>query len=409
MKIPESLKNVLSEADLADIKKEFDKQVQIQVESALRQYDDEAEKRILELVKQIDENHKVKLVNLLKKKDAKDKALLESIKAKYTEALRTDAEKFKASLAKNIERFIESKIGNIVDYSIIKEAALNNTARIVLEGLRTQLGVDSALMKESISGPILEAREKMTKALSYIKKLKEENQRLEESLYNSEANLLIESRTAKLPEAEASHMKRMLHGKDIKFINENFNYILDLYRQGQEKKRTVLKEEALKVRDKKKLPTEPRRTKDLMTENSSNNSGFSLIDEIAAEMGISEDKVREIIKVAQEPVSLETPIGEEEDSHLGDFIPDDDAPAPADAASHILLKEQLAEVLDTLTPREEKVLRLRFGLEDGRSRTLEEVGKEFNVTRERIRQIEAKALRKLRHPSRSKKLKDFLD
>lgn len=132
-------------------------------------------------------------------------------------------------------------------------------------------------------------------------------------------------------------------------------------------------------------------------------------DEIAAELDIPADKVREIMRVAQEPVSLETPIGEEEDSHLGDFIPDDDAPAPQDAASHTLLKEQLAEVLDTLTPREEKVLRLRFGLEDGRSRTLEEVGKEFNVTRERIRQIEAKALRKLRHPSRSKKLKDFLD
>ena len=132
-------------------------------------------------------------------------------------------------------------------------------------------------------------------------------------------------------------------------------------------------------------------------------------DEIDLELYMPVDKVREIMRVAQEPVSLETPIGEEEDSHLGDFIPDDDAPAPADAASHILLKEQLAEVLDTLTPREEKVLRLRFGLEDGRSRTLEEVGKEFNVTRERIRQIEAKALRKLRHPSRSKKLKDFLD
>ncbi len=132
-------------------------------------------------------------------------------------------------------------------------------------------------------------------------------------------------------------------------------------------------------------------------------------DEIAEELDMSVDKVREIMRVAQEPVSLETPIGEEEDSHLGDFIPDDDAPAPADAASHTLLREQLIEVLDTLTPREEKVLRLRFGLEDGRSRTLEEVGKEFNVTRERIRQIEAKALRKLRHPSRSKKLKDFLD
>lgn len=132
-------------------------------------------------------------------------------------------------------------------------------------------------------------------------------------------------------------------------------------------------------------------------------------DEIAKEIDMPVDKVRDIMRVAQEPVSLETPIGEEEDSHLGDFIPDDDAPAPADAASHTLLREQLNEVLDTLTPREEKVLRLRFGLKDGRSRTLEEVGKEFNVTRERIRQIEAKALRKLRHPSRSKILKDYLD
>ncbi len=132
-------------------------------------------------------------------------------------------------------------------------------------------------------------------------------------------------------------------------------------------------------------------------------------EEIARAMGISEAKVREIIKIAQEPVSLETPIGEEEDSHLGDFIQDEDAPAPAEAASNALMKELLWEVLDTLTPREAKVLRLRFGLDDGNPRTLEEVGKEFHVTRERIRQIEAKALRKLRHPSRSKKLKDFLD
>ncbi len=132
-------------------------------------------------------------------------------------------------------------------------------------------------------------------------------------------------------------------------------------------------------------------------------------EEIAEELDMSPDKVREILRLAQEPVSLETPIGEEEDSHLGDFIPDDEALSPADAASISLLKEQLAEVLKTLTPREEKVLSLRFGLEDGHPRTLEEVGKEFNVTRERIRQIEAKALRKLRHPSRSKKLRDFLD
>lgn len=132
-------------------------------------------------------------------------------------------------------------------------------------------------------------------------------------------------------------------------------------------------------------------------------------DEVAEKMEMPVAKVREIMKIAQEPVSLETPIGEEEDSHLGDFIPDDDALAPAEAAAFTMLKEQLINVLDTLTPREEKVLRLRFGLDDGRARTLEEVGKEFNVTRERIRQIEAKALRKLRHPSRSKKLKDYLD
>ena len=132
-------------------------------------------------------------------------------------------------------------------------------------------------------------------------------------------------------------------------------------------------------------------------------------EEISEEMGMPVDKVREILKIAQEPVSLETPIGEEEDSHLGDFIPDEGASEPSEAASFTLLKEQLVDVLSTLTPREEKVLKLRFGIEDGRTRTLEEVGKEFNVTRERIRQIEAKALRKLRHPSRSKKLKDFLN
>lgn len=132
-------------------------------------------------------------------------------------------------------------------------------------------------------------------------------------------------------------------------------------------------------------------------------------DEIAKKMGMSPEKVREIIKIAQDPISLETPVGEEEDSHIGDFIEDNTSPAPAEATSYTLLREQLSEVLHTLTPREESVLRLRFGLEDGRTRTLEEVGQQFNITRERIRQIEAKALRKLRHPSRSKKLRDYLD
>ena len=136
---------------------------------------------------------------------------------------------------------------------------------------------------------------------------------------------------------------------------------------------------------------------------------YLAVKEIAEEMNMPVERVREILKISQEPVSLETPIGEEEDSHLGDFIKDDNVPVPADAAAFTLLKEQLVDVLGTLTPREEKVLRLRFGLEDGRSRTLEEVGKEFKVTRERIRQIEAKALRKLRHPQRSKKLRDYMD
>lgn len=134
-----------------------------------------------------------------------------------------------------------------------------------------------------------------------------------------------------------------------------------------------------------------------------------LPEEIAKELDMPVDRVREILKISQEPVSLETPIGEEEDSHLGDFIQDDNVPVPAEAAAATLLKEQLNEVLDTLTDREQKVLRLRFGMNDGRARTLEEVGKEFDVTRERIRQIEAKALRKLRHPSRSRKLRDYLD
>lgn len=132
-------------------------------------------------------------------------------------------------------------------------------------------------------------------------------------------------------------------------------------------------------------------------------------EEIADRLEMPVERVREIMRIAQDPVSLETPIGEEEDSHLGDFIPDEDAPAPAEAASQVLLKEQINQVLSTLTEREEKVLRLRFGLEDGRSRTLEEVGQQFNVTRERIRQIEAKALRKLRHPNRSNKVRDYLD
>ena len=131
--------------------------------------------------------------------------------------------------------------------------------------------------------------------------------------------------------------------------------------------------------------------------------------EVAKEMNMNPDKVREILKIAQDPISLETPVGEEEDSHIGDFIEDQESPAPAEAASYELLREQLNEVLHTLTPREEAVLRLRFGLEDGRQRTLEEVGQQFNITRERIRQIEAKALRKLRHPSRSRKLRDYLN
>ena len=165
--------------------------------------------------------------------------------------------------------------------------------------------------------------------------------------------------------------------------------------------------DGLQIADKLSLPYE-QVYKTLVTVGSSKNY-FVFVIPIAEELDMPVDKVREIMRVAQEPVSLETPIGEEEDSHLGDFIQDDNVPVPAEAAAQTLLKEQLDEVLDTLTEREQKVLRLRFGMNDGRARTLEEVGKEFDVTRERIRQIEAKALRKLRHPSRSRKLRDYLD
>lgn len=288
MKIPERLKKVIPEEELADIKKEFDSQVNIAVESALHQYDEDACKRIDTLVAQITETYKVKITALLEKRKEKEKVFIENIKASHEKALTTEADKFKTVLARNIEQFVESKISKIIDYTQLKEAAKNNTALIVLEGLRKQLGVDSALMKESISVPMLEAREKMKGAMSYIKKLKEANQRLNESLKNSESNLLIENRVSVLPEEAANHMRRMLKGKDIKFINENYSYILDLYKQGKNKKRSLLAEQAFQSHGtKKQRIVEPKRSRDLIPEAKNNlNKGedSDLIEEIVAEM-----------------------------------------------------------------------------------------------------------------------------
>lgn len=286
MKFPKSLEKVLTDQDKQEIKAEFDKQVQIAVESALHQYDDEAIKRIEAVINQINESHKVKLISLIEKRKAKEKAICESIKEQYEQALTKEADRFKSSLARNIEKFIESKISNIVDYSIIKEAAKNNTAKIVLEGVRKQLGVDSALMKESIAGPILEGQKRLEQYRNYIKKLKVENERLNESLVNSESNLLIESKVSKLPEDTANYMRRMLKGKDIRFINEQFGYILDLYQDGKTKKRSLLKEEALRSPKRQSRVSEPKRKRDLIPEanNHYKTDDDLLMEEILEEM-----------------------------------------------------------------------------------------------------------------------------
>jgi cation transport regulator ChaB len=287
MKLPKGLEKVLSEKDQQDIKAEFDKQVQIAVESALHQYDDEAVKRIEALVEQINESHKVQLMNLMKKRKAIDLKKRTQLQESYNDSLIREANRFKMALASNIERFIEAKVSNIVNYSTIKKAARNNTARIVLEGLRKQLGVDSALMRESISAPIMEGKRELEKCRSYIRRLKEENVRLCESLNNSEANLLVENKVASLNEDAADYMRRMLKGKDIKFINEQFGYILSLYQDNQRKRIDFLREQAMsKVQHSPKRITEPKHKRDLIKSprTSKRSEDDLLMDEILKEM-----------------------------------------------------------------------------------------------------------------------------
>ena len=282
MQIPEALKKVLTEEQLTEIKAEFDKQVQIAVESALHKYDDEAVKRISDLEAQINESHARKL-SLIR---SKYNTLLESIQKKHEEALTKEADAFKIRIAEQVEKFVNSKVNSIVNFDVIKEAAKNKTAAVVLESLRKQLAVDSALMQESVRKPLGEIKGKMAKAVSLIKSLKAENTRLNESLNTANAYLLIENKVAGLNEKEASHMRRMLTGKSVEYINEQFDYIRELYAKGQEVRRDNLKKDAIATRKatKRNIP-EARRTRDLIPESTRiDHSEAALIREIAGSM-----------------------------------------------------------------------------------------------------------------------------
>lgn len=282
MKLPENLKKLLTEQDIKDIQAEFDTQVQIAAESKLQQYSEDAVKEVEKLVENIETAHKVRLESLMKKVKAKQQAIVESIEAKYDKAMNEEALKFKVALANNIEKFIDKRINGIVNYDVIKEAAKNSAANLVLDGIRRQLAVDSALMRESVAAPINEAKQRMEQAARYIKKLKKENALLNESLSTSNAKLLLENRIMGLNENTANHMRRMFEGKSEAYINEHYNTVLDLYRQGQQQKHKVLTEQAMASKTRKTL-SEPRRGRDLIKINESNidSEDASLVNEIA--------------------------------------------------------------------------------------------------------------------------------
>lgn len=260
MKIPESLSKVLTENEINEIKQEFDKQVQIAVESALHQHDEESIEQVKALESQINEAHKIQLTNLMKKADKAYNTRLEKVKAAYENIINTDASKFKRTLAENIEKMIDKHISDILPYETIKEAARNKTAMLVLEGLRQQLCVDSALMRESIRKPMLEAKDYMRGASEYIKNLKKKNTALTKQLNRSRADLLIENVVSTLPEDEAKHMRLMLEGKDAKFVSEQSEYILNLYKKGKAERRENLRKQAAS----RKTITEAKRTRDLL-------------------------------------------------------------------------------------------------------------------------------------------------
>jgi RNA polymerase primary sigma factor len=307
------------------------------------------------------------------------------------------------------DTFTESQLtGN--DSLIHKSEADEIEAMLVMDGIAIDDPV-KVYLKEIGRVPLLSSEEEIELALRMLDGDKEAKKRL------SEANLRLVVSIAKRYVGRGMHFLDLIQEGNLGLIKavEKFDhtrgfkfstYATWWIRQAITR---AIADQARTIRIPVHMVETISRVKKISSQLLHKNGHEPTAAEIAKELDMSVDKVRDIMRVAQEPVSLETPIGEEEDSHLGDFIPDEDAPAPAEAASHTFLKEQLSDILGSLTPREEKVIRLRFGLEDGRPRTLEEVGKEFSVTRERIRQIEAKALRKLRHPSRSKKLKDFLE
>lgn len=280
MKIPESLKNVLTENEINEIKQEFEKQVQIAVESALHQHDEECIKQVKALESQINETHSIQLNKLMSKAKQIFDGRVEKVKAKYESIMTEDAEKFKRNLSESIETLIDKHISNILPYETIKESARNKTAMLVLEGLRKQLSVDSALMKESIRTPMLEARNKMAGAASFIKSLKKKNQQLNEELGRAKADLLIEGVVANLPEDEANHMRLMLEGKDAEFINNQSQYILSLYKKGKAERRENLRKQATS----RSLVTEAKRSSDLFTNKKSEalDAESRLISEIAA-------------------------------------------------------------------------------------------------------------------------------
>lgn len=282
MLIPNKLKEVLTEEQLNEIKAEYEKQVELRIESALHQYDDDAVEQIKLLESQINQSHARKLTEI----SNKYKNVINTIQRKHEEEMTAKAQEFKIRLAEQIEKFIDHKINNIVPFDTIKEYAKNKTAATVLESLRKQLAVDSTLMKESVRKPINEIKSKYDSAVEYIKKLEGENKNLVESVNMSKANLLIESKVAGLDEKTADHMRRMLTGKTEQFINEQFKYILDLYREGQETRRESLRKDALNARKTKNRDIrETRKHSDLIPEAKNNlDSDATLIDEIVSEM-----------------------------------------------------------------------------------------------------------------------------
>lgn len=277
MKIPEKLKEILSDKELTAIKEEFDNQVALAVESELRQCESEMAEKLNALERQICENHGRKLQTFKAKYDE----LLERIKANYEQALNEDAMQFKLRLAQNLQRLVEENVSKNASFSQIKAAAKNNTAMIVLKSLRKQLGVDSALMNESVSEPIRKIKNNMVAARDYIANLKRENALLKENVKNSKAALLIESKITNLSSDAADHMRRMFTGKDEKFINEHFSYALNLYYDGKAKQRETLRNDAIKRREKSgKVPAEPKHMRDLLPESAGDKSEVDmLIDE----------------------------------------------------------------------------------------------------------------------------------